>query len=112
MKNLKKLRMERNLSQQALGDHFCISQQSIHKYENGYAEPDIETLIEFADFFHTSVDYLIGHTDNPNPENLNLEITFSHSDLHHLYMYQKLPPKIKQEIDALIKAFLESLHEP
>lgn len=103
MKNLKKLREERNLSQQSLGERFCISQQSIHKYENGYAEPDIEMMIDFADFFHTSVDYLIGHTDNPFPNGINVEIDFSHHDLHHLYTYQKLSPEAKEAIDRIIK---------
>lgn len=111
MKNLKKLRQERNMSQQELGEHFCLSQQSIHKYEKGRAEPDIETLIAFAEFFHTSVDYLIGRTDNPVPGNFNLEITFSPGDLHHLYSYMKLSPKVKEKIDSLIDTLLMESQE-
>lgn len=111
MKNLKKLREERSISQQALGEHFCLSQQSIHKYENGRAEPDIETLIALAEFFHTSVDYLIGHTDNSAPVNLNAEVAFSPGDLHHLYSYKKLSPKVKEKIDSLIDTLLLELQE-
>lgn len=111
MKNLKKLREERNMSQQALGEHFCLSQQSIHKYENGRAEPDIDTMIAFAEYFHTSVDYLIGYTDNPIPKNLNIEITFSPADLHHLYSYKKLSPNMKEKIDSLIETLLAELQE-
>lgn len=40
-----------------------LSQQSINKYENHGVEPDIDTLIKLADYFNTSVDYLIGHTN-------------------------------------------------
>lgn len=63
VKNLKKLRLKKGISQQKLADIIGLSQQSINKYENHAIEPDIDTLIAFADYFHTSVDYLIGHTD-------------------------------------------------
>ena len=60
--NLKKLREDASISQKALADAIGVSQQSVNKYENHNIEPDIETLIRIADFFKTSVDYLIGHT--------------------------------------------------
>jgi transcriptional regulator with XRE-family HTH domain len=53
--------MERGLSQQQLADELGINQQSINGYENRATEPDIEMLIKLADFFRTSVDYLIGY---------------------------------------------------
>ena len=60
--NLKKLREDASISQKALADAIGVSQQSVNKYENHNIEPDIETLIRIADFFETSVDYLIGHS--------------------------------------------------
>ena len=60
--NLKILREDASISQKALADAIGVSQQSVNKYENHNIEPDIETLIRIADFFETSVDYLIGHT--------------------------------------------------
>ena len=65
MKNLKTLRLSKNLSQQQLALRLDLSQQTIYKYENQITEPDIATLIKLADYFNTSVDYLIGNTDNP-----------------------------------------------
>lgn len=67
MENLRKLRMERNLSQQKLADIVGISQQAINKYENDISQPDINMLKQLASFFHTSIDYLIDYSDNPNP---------------------------------------------
>lgn len=63
VKNLKKLRLEKGISQKALGNKISVSQQSINKYENHDVEPDIKTLIALSDFFQTSVDYLIGNTE-------------------------------------------------
>ena len=62
LKNLRSLRDAASVSQKQLADAIGISQQSINKYENHNIEPDIGTLIRIADFFNTSVDYLIGNT--------------------------------------------------
>lgn len=63
IKNLKNLRNQRGISQQALAEVIGVSQQSINKYENHNIEPDIDTLIRIADYFETTVDYLIGHAE-------------------------------------------------
>ena len=64
MENLKKLRLERNLSQKMLAESIGLTQQAINKYETGKTQPDFQTLMILAEFFHTSVDYLIGYTNN------------------------------------------------
>lgn len=63
LQNLRKLREEKHVSQQALGDEIGVSQPSINKYENHNIEPDIETLKRMARFFDTSIDYIVGNTD-------------------------------------------------
>lgn len=63
LKNLKQLREERGISQKQLADCIGVSQQSINKYENHDVEPDIHTLIRIADYFNTSVDYIVGHSE-------------------------------------------------
>ena len=61
--NLKKLRQEFGISQQRLADAIQVSQPSINKYENHNIEPEIEILKRMADYFNTSIDYIVGHTD-------------------------------------------------
>ena len=63
LKNLRLLREEKGMSQKQLADCIGVSQQSINKYENHNVEPDIGALIRIADCFSTSVDYIIGHTE-------------------------------------------------
>lgn len=63
--NLKKLRKEKGLTQIALQMQTGIEQALISKYENGERIPPTETLIILADFFDTSIDYILGRTDNP-----------------------------------------------
>ena len=62
LENLRTLRESAAISQKQLAEAIGVSQQSINKYENHNIEPDIGTLIRIADYFDTSVDYLIGHT--------------------------------------------------
>ena len=62
LSNIKVLREEKGVSQQKLADAIGMSQSSINDYENRGIEPDITTLIRMADFFETSVDFVVGHT--------------------------------------------------
>lgn len=103
MKHLKQLREFRGLSQQKLANHFHLSQQSIYKYENNLAEPDIDMLKSFAAFFDTSVDYLIGYTNNPSAyrENSPSQLTSTESQL--LSYYRNLSPRFREIIFDLIK---------
>lgn len=67
LQNLKRLREEYGISQQRLADIVCVSQPSIYKYENLNIEPDIGILIRLADYFNTSIDYIVGRTDIRRP---------------------------------------------
>lgn len=63
---LKEMRTQRRISQLKLAMALDLSQNTISRYETGVHQPDIATLIKFADYFNVSVDYLLGRTDNPN----------------------------------------------
>lgn len=63
MIRLYELRTEKNLSQRALAKVIRVSQATYNNWENEKTQPSIEQLIELADFFGVSVDYLIGRTN-------------------------------------------------
>ncbi len=63
MENLKLLRKEKTISQSKLAKEIKTSQQNICRYENGLYEPDIQTLKLLANYFETSIDYLVGNTN-------------------------------------------------
>ncbi len=101
MKNLKKLRTERRMSQQKLAEHFNLSQQSIYKYENQLAEPSIQTLKDFASFFHTTVDELIDYQITPNSS--DDRENFSADELHVLLLYRQLSEKSRSSITTILE---------
>ena len=54
------LRRKKHLSQQQLADVVGVSFQTISKWENGTAMPQITSLPVLAEFFDVSVDQLLG----------------------------------------------------
>ena len=48
------------MSQRELGKIFGVSTQTILNWENQIYEPNIEQLIQIANFFDVSIDYLVG----------------------------------------------------
>jgi transcriptional regulator with XRE-family HTH domain len=56
---LRKLRKERHLTQKALAAELSISRSALSLYESDKREPDFDTLTKIADFFDTSLDYLL-----------------------------------------------------
>lgn len=105
MKNLKILREKAQMSQQKLADQFHLSQQSIYKYENNLAEPDISTLKEFARFFGTTVDYLIGNSDYEEQYDLYLELQPTKQELKHLLSYRKLSSPLQNAVDTIMDEY-------
>ena len=60
--NLRKLRKEKGLSQIAVQMQTGIEQALISKYESGERVPPTETLMQLADFYGVSMDYIMGRT--------------------------------------------------
>lgn len=58
---LKEIRERKNISQRKLSQDLNIKPTTYNGYEKEISEPNIKTLIQLADYFHTTVDYLIGH---------------------------------------------------
>lgn len=61
------LREDHDLSQQQLADYLNISQRTYSYYESGQHNMPLAILVKLADYYHTSVDYLLGRTNNPAP---------------------------------------------
>ena len=62
---MKEIRQSRGISQVRMAMDLNMAQNTISRYETGEREPGITELIKIADYFHVSIDYLVGRTDNP-----------------------------------------------
>jgi len=63
---LRELRQKRNISQIRLAMDLGMNQNTISRYETMEREADYQTLIRFADYFHVSLDYLLGRVSSEN----------------------------------------------
>ncbi|QTD42144.1 helix-turn-helix domain-containing protein [Sporosarcina sp. Te-1] len=63
---LKKLRLDRKLTQKQLAEKIKVTHVSISGYENGNRYPDTDTLQRLADYFDVSTDYLLGRSNLTN----------------------------------------------
>lgn len=59
---LMELRQDAGMTQKELGNILHVSPGTISNYENGVHLPDIEKLIEFANYFKVTTDYLLCRT--------------------------------------------------
>ena len=57
---VKKLRHEKDLTQQQLAELLGVAVSAISSYESGNRYPSYEVLISLARIFHVSTDYLLG----------------------------------------------------
>ena len=96
LENLKLLRSTAGISQKTLADSIGVSQQSINKYENHNIEPDIATLSSIADYFHVSIDFLVGRTNCQLPPAEDGSAGISSEEESLLCRYRALTPKQKK----------------
>lgn len=56
---------DNDLTQKQISSIINCDQSLYSKYERGEREIPLSLIIKLADYYNTSVDYLIGRTDNP-----------------------------------------------
>lgn len=59
---IKRLRIERGITQEQLASMLKVSRSTIGMYETGSREPDFETCEAIADIFNVDMDYLLGRS--------------------------------------------------
>lgn len=68
--NLRNLRREKDYSQEYLAGVMNVSRQTVSKWENGSAMPDLKRLTQLAELFEVSMDTLLG-IEYPSKENIS-----------------------------------------
>ena len=64
---IRNLREDADLNQTQVAEHLGMSQTGYSKYETGENDIPSQILIKLAKLYKTSVDYLLGLTDNRKP---------------------------------------------
>ena len=64
---IRELREDHDLRQVDVANELRMSQTGYSKYETGENDVPTSVLIALARYYHVSVDYLLGLTNNPEP---------------------------------------------
>ena len=86
---LAELRNDAGLTQDELATELKINKHSVSAYERDKNEPPDAIKAEIARFFHVSVDYLLGLTDDPQPYGSGRNV---------LRLPRDFPPKAMQSL--------------
>lgn len=65
--HLRDLREDNSLTQKQIAELLHIKQTTYSGYEVGAHNIPIDSLIILADYYNTSIDYIVGRTNNPAP---------------------------------------------
>lgn len=64
---IRNLRIDKGLTQSQVALYLNVKQNTYSQYEIGVLNYPLDIVIKLAEFYGTSVDYLVGLTDNPEP---------------------------------------------
>ncbi|MBR4288809.1 MAG: helix-turn-helix transcriptional regulator [Clostridia bacterium] len=66
-KRIRALREDRDITQMKMAQLLKIHQTTYSDYELGNLNVPADILIRLAKFYETSIDYIVGLTDDPRP---------------------------------------------
>lgn len=92
------LRTEKKLTQTELANQTSISRSRLSLYETDKREPDLQTLVQLANFFDVSTDYLLGISDKRIPA----DCSTTADDL-----IKRLPEDAKKSLDDFRRYILQ-----
>ena len=102
----KELRLLKGLSQEEMLEQFNntyhrnYAAPSISQYENGRRVPEISALIDFADFFEVSLDYLLCRPFVPK-QGKNA-FTLTADEREHMKRYRAVSESARQAVEAVL----------
>lgn len=105
-KRLRALREEKKITQEELGKILGTSHVTIGRYENGERIPKLDILIDLANYFEASLDYLLFRSDkkevSSNKDKSN-NLTILNTNLPIVEDFNKLNEEGKKEAEKRVK---------
>lgn len=97
---LKQLREHHQFTQRYVSYKVNIERPSYSNYELGKRTPPLELIIQLADFYHVSLDYLLRSPDfSPEPDGGKVRILLSDKDEQYfLTLFRLLSKKEKRSL--------------
>lgn len=105
MNRLAELRKEKNLSMKETAVRLHLPYTTYVSYEKGDREPNSEVLIKLADFYNTTVDFILGVSKSTQNNDLKL----SNHEKKLVVSYRE-HPEMQLSVDRLLGIEEEKVH--
>ena len=105
LNRLAELRKEKNLSMKETAVRLHLPYTTYVSYEKGDREPNSEVLIKLADFYNTTVDFILGVSKSTQNNDLNL----SNHEKKLVVSYRE-HPEMQLSVDRLLGIEEEKVH--
>jgi transcriptional regulator with XRE-family HTH domain len=102
MNNLKEIRNSKNLLQTKVAMDLNTTQETISSYETGRVLPSSDMLVQLANYYNTSIDYLLCRTKYDMPIDRIKPNNISDKDFAILNKINNLSNDDKTKIEAYI----------
>lgn len=104
---LSELRLDKKLTQKELAESLHVSVGTISNYEKSAHFPDIEKLINLADFFGVTTDYLLGRSEYSFSPDVLSEVIIEDKTAGDIIQVLRQLPSDCQKAIALILSTME-----
>ena len=102
MNNLKQIRNKKGLLQTKVAMDLNITQETVSSYETGRVLPSSDMLIKLADYYNTSIDYLLCRTKYDMPIDSIKPDNITDKDFNLLNKIRKLSDSDRDKVEAYI----------
>ena len=102
---LRLIRTTRGVTQKTTAKAINTTEQNYQRYERGTQQPTLPVLVDLANYFDVSLDYLVGRSDTIKeaPQEAGLDI-FSDEELAIIVAFRNITPESKAYVLFLLEA--------
>lgn len=106
---LKELRESRHLTQTGMGARISVTQQNISRYEKDVSTMPVEMLLETADYFNVTTDYLLGRSEMKRNLEGQVQVNKEIDEYFDLVeMYRDLDARDREIVLSTITAMIKT----
>lgn len=103
---LKALREENSLLQKELAAILKLNRATLASWESGNRTPELGTAEKLADFFKVSIDYLLGRTNERQPDSEMHAFSLSPDELVLLKKYRQMQERQKNVMQQIAETII------
>ena len=101
MYRIQELRINSGLTQKQLAEKIGVKNYIIGNWEQGRTEPSVKDLIDLANIFECSIDYILGRENDFGQIVLTANLSYDVSEV--IGLYSNLTDNKKKIVTALLK---------